>query len=692
MPTATASGKKFNFPDGTTNEQMAEAIDEYFSSQSPESIGSSATTPIRRGGTGSSGPSASARRQEELSRLRETQPADVMTAEDTGSLEAFGVRAGRALDSIGSSVKQLGAGIGRGITNTEIARLEGEIASATERGDMEKVARLEESLSYLREGNISARQEEADIAQYEREAEQRLRPLDLTHPDATALGRFVGTAVPAAAGGLAGASTRALPIIGAVESQVLTPATGETEEARAKERATNLAIGAAVPAAIGGASSGLRRLATGSPNTAQTALIESGERRGVPVMTSDVLPPETAAGKLAQQFGEKIPFVGTGKDRAVQQKARQEAVESLAREFNVELDSPLAQDIVKSLQVKNKVELEKAAIQRRSALQKLDPFGEVPIDRTLDTIETLYKKEKMKASPDEGFMREIDSLFNNLQKRNFSLLKDDRSDIIEKLKSINRSEDRKDYAKWQAVKSALDKDMISFASRHDRRAAADWLRSNRKISEELTTANKTALKKLINDSNAPPENVYSLIRSSKPSQLVLLKDSLTDKGRANVRASIVRDALDESGFFRGDINPDKLATALGKSPRQKAINVFFSEADKKQIEGLRKLLNETRRAQQSNVATPTGMQYLSAGAAGTIGAASAGSPGALAAIFTGASAGLISRVYESKPVRNALLRISNSEEGSPEYYRAINMAAPVIMQAAEAIKEYPSED
>lgn len=36
MPIATANGKKFNFPEGTTPEQMAQAIDEYFSSRKIE--------------------------------------------------------------------------------------------------------------------------------------------------------------------------------------------------------------------------------------------------------------------------------------------------------------------------------------------------------------------------------------------------------------------------------------------------------------------------------------------------------------------------------------------------------------------------------------------------------------------------------------------------------------------------------
>ena len=45
MPTATANGKKFNFPDGTTPEQMGQAIDEYFASQkqAPEETPASPT-------------------------------------------------------------------------------------------------------------------------------------------------------------------------------------------------------------------------------------------------------------------------------------------------------------------------------------------------------------------------------------------------------------------------------------------------------------------------------------------------------------------------------------------------------------------------------------------------------------------------------------------------------------------------
>lgn len=35
MMEVTANGKTFNFPDGTSNEQIGDAIDEYFAGQPP---------------------------------------------------------------------------------------------------------------------------------------------------------------------------------------------------------------------------------------------------------------------------------------------------------------------------------------------------------------------------------------------------------------------------------------------------------------------------------------------------------------------------------------------------------------------------------------------------------------------------------------------------------------------------------
>lgn len=40
--------------------------------------------------------------------------------------------------------------------------------------------------------------------------------------------------------------------------------------------------------------------------------------------------------------------------------------------------------------------------------------------------------------------------------------------------------------------------------------------------------------------------------------------------------------------------------------------------------------------------------------------------------------GTLMRVYESKPIRNALLRLANTKAGTPGYERALNQAAVLV--------------
>ena len=67
--------------------------------------------------------------------------------------------------------------------------------------------------------------------------------------------------------------------------------------------AASLAGGIATGAPVGIA----EQLTAGRVPQAAQDIIQAGAREGVPVMTTDVIPPTTAAGRLAQQAGEKTP-------------------------------------------------------------------------------------------------------------------------------------------------------------------------------------------------------------------------------------------------------------------------------------------------------------------------------------------------------------------------------------------------
>lgn len=91
MPTATANGKKFNFPDGATPEQMGQAIDEYFSSQkqAPEETPASPTDGM---GTGELMAAGAGKFMVDQGRGLQQAQSDLATANKAvadGALDAF---------------------------------------------------------------------------------------------------------------------------------------------------------------------------------------------------------------------------------------------------------------------------------------------------------------------------------------------------------------------------------------------------------------------------------------------------------------------------------------------------------------------------------------------------------------------------------------------------------------------------
>ena len=566
-------------------------------------------------------PSSAVQSAQALERIRKTNPAQAQNIEEMGGIQAALVSAGSVFNAILDAV---------GITETS----GGDIQAMEELRSVKPVASgAGETLPFLVPGG--------------------------------AVGRVASVPGRIAAGSA----------VGGVEGGAITKARGGD--------AGDVAKGALLGAAVGGLSETIP--SPGARTDLPTAkpareLVEQGGIRGVDLMTSDVLPPTTPVGKLAQSFGEKIPLVGTGSKRAAQQQQRQELVKNIADEFGLELDSPVADNIVKSLQARTKKELDSAMSVRGSAVESLTPFGRVPTPTTINAIDDIIARQsKLPATPERA------SLINQLQEQksvlsdvDFSLAKDVRTDLIDDIRAVNRSDDVRNAAILQNVKSSLDKDMLSFARSNDKSAAADWLRSNRKLAETLEKTKNTELKNILNKGDATPESVLQIMRSEKPSQLKRLRSSITEKGRASARASIVKDALTKSGFFSGDINPNKFANELKRPKTQQAVNVFFTGQDKKQLDGLTQLLDATRRAQEAKQLGETGVQLSTGGGIGLTATAATGNVPAMLALFGTGTAGGLARAYESKRVRDALIKISTTKSGTTKGNAAISAAVAAI--------------
>jgi hypothetical protein len=430
-------------------------------------------------------------------------------------------------------------------------------------------------------------------------------------------------------------------------------------------------------------------------------VIRAGEMRNVPVTTSDVLPPQNFASRWMQSMYEKIPFIGGANQRQAQQVLRQEAVQGLADEFGLQLDSigDLSVDLVNSIKAENAARLKRAAQQRKAAIDVLDPAGVVPLNTTMTTIDRLIAEQNaLGARADQSLVRSLSDIKESLQNfdptqqrqmgRNFSGVKDIRSTVIDDLKAINRSDDPRRFGPLQQVKSAIDKDMVAFARNTDQQAAADWLRSNRVFATELENARRTELRRAFNSANTTPEKILPLLRGGVRSDLERLNRSLTPQGQRAARSAILYDALAESGYFADPLNanPDRLANALKRQNRLQAVDVFFSGSDKDALQGFVRLLDATRRAQQAGVVTPTGQQLVPF----ALGGAALAEP-VMTAISTATLAG-IGRFYESAGMRNFLLKLNNTKAGSPQEMSVLEAAVPALTAAVKSLAAQQSNE
>lgn len=430
-------------------------------------------------------------------------------------------------------------------------------------------------------------------------------------------------------------------------------------------------------------------------------VIEAGRRAGVPVTTTDVIPPETFASKWAQSIYEKIPIIGGAGARQSQQRLRQEAVSALADEYGLELDSigDLSAQIVNSISQKSAATLSRAASQRMRATQVLDPLGEVPLTNTSQAIDSLLAQQaSLGARADQGLVSTLNNIKSSLAigpmaqgmqaPRNFSGVKDIRTTVIEDLKAVNRSEDPRSAAQLQQVKSAIDKDMVSFARQNDQVAARDWLESNRVFARELEATRNTELRRAFNSGNTTPEVILPILKGGKRSELERLNNALSPSGRQAARSAILYDALAESGYFSdmANANPDRFATALGRQNRMQAVDIFFEGADKDALSGFTRLLNATRRAQQASVNPPTGQQL----APFALGISSVAQP-LITALSVGTVSG-IGRIYESAGMRNFLLRLNNTKAGSPQEMALIEATIPALTASLQSQSRQSEEN
>jgi hypothetical protein len=241
----------------------------------------------------------------------------------------------------------------------------------------------------------------------------------------------------------------------------------------------------------------------------------------------------------------------------------------------------------------------------------------------------------------------------------------------------------------------LREDMTDFISANG--ATNDltkWKVANKRLSDSADDLEKTAFESALNKAEATPEQVMNLLLSKKPSDSAMLYKSLTPNGRDFAKASIVNQIANKAGVPDATViggktySPEAFRNELERlGPSVKS---FFKGDDLKQLEGLSKAITLTQRASQAGVSPATGAQAVPFVAATGLGQAFSdlGMLGSImASTATAGTIGGAARLYESAPIRNALIKLAQSPSNTPKEVAALNNLVITIRQMEKEKKQ-----
>ena len=448
----------------------------------------------------------------------------------------------------------------------------------------------------------------------------------------------------------------------------------------------------------GGAAASRAMAPTRTPTTPTLQpVIDEAASRNVPVMTSDVVQPETFVGKAAQRIGERIPIAGTGPVRAEQQKARIDAVRDILRDYGADDAANLSDDIMKDLATKRSADRVKYTGTKREVIDRLDSQGVVPMTNTVKKIDDIIgrlTKENTEASLEAAARLETikGTGPTGASGRTLSQIEAFRRDELanafkdDPTRPISIAARDVGEKAMREIYDPVRKDMGEFIKATGQRQDFNkWMVSNKRLEELSNELKMTSLKSVLKSGDATSEVVNRLLFSQKPSEVRQLYTSLTPVGRANARSSILSQAAQKAQSDMPDgskiFSPEKFNAEIKRLQPQ--IGVFFRGDDLKRVEGLSRILTLTRRAGEAGVATPTGQEAVPFIAGGAL-QSFLGSFGASVAAAGGI--GLAARIYESAPVRNLMMQLGTTKRGSAEEAAIAKRLISTIETQSEAIQ------
>ncbi len=379
------------------------------------------------------------------------------------------------------------------------------------------------------------------------------------------------------------------------------------------------AIAATIPEAlleVVGAGAGRRATAQAARQTPKTieqsaalAKVQDVEQTtGIRQLTSDVLPPESRAGKFLQQQGELIE----GGQRSAQQAERVAAVDKLLTNFDVDDAARFESKIVESVKSSIGAQKKAAGVLFEQSSGELSKLGSVGLSKTKQFAQKILDQESKKGSlADQTLVGQMQNFIDAPDDLNFNSVKSIRSAVGDNLGKAKRGAPvtgSADTGLLSQLYKNLSQDMQSFAKNASPELQRKWQQADKVFSEFAVGSAKTGVKNLIKQGDTTPEIVDQLLFSTKNSDLDFLSSNLDDAGRKAAGQRVLQRILQKSSLDGVTINPNTFQAQSTKLRNQ--IFKFFPPEQRKAIVMLREALKQTRRAQDAAVTSPTGQSVV----------------------------------------------------------------------------------
>ncbi|ELX9018963.1 lytic transglycosylase domain-containing protein [Salmonella enterica] len=451
----------------------------------------------------------------------------------------------------------------------------------------------------------------------------------------------------------------------------------DNPEALATDLGTGVVLGGAINQlgrAVGAAYRGIR--GTIAPEAQQA--IQFANAADVPLHTTDVLQPNSRVGRMAQTTAENIPFAGTSSMRANQQEARSQLVDEFASRFG-EYDPSI---VVGSLKAKSSG-IRRAAGNRLEQVQNSMAGVNIQPSKAIQQIDTeIASLQKLGKVADNDTISKLQAYRDELTRNagasgpmamDLQQLSGLRSQFRQDVKGERTVLPNRSNAAIQRIYNAMTSDIDSAIGQN---LGNDTLRrykqANAIYADEANKLQNTRLKNAIMKGDLTPEVVNNMLFSKNKSEIQNLYNSVGHIGRAQMRNGIIGKAMEKSGG-----SPDQFLRQINLMSNQTGI--AFKGRDAAYLKGLKNYLEATKRASQAGVTTPTGQQTIPF----ILGIGTVTNP---ALVGVGGGYGLLARMYESEPARNAMLRLANTPRGSTAFEKALSDVERIVNSFAQGSK------